>query len=236
MTTTRTAGAAVAARLAADRRRRRTHRAVAVAVVVLVAAAVLGSWLHDRGPVRDVRLPAGVTAGDDTGIARGTGAVRVDLYVDFLCPNCRQLETSAAGMLDDLVARGTATVVVHPVAFLDRMSRGTEYSTRASAASGCAADGHRFAEYVRALFGRQPAENTPGPPDSRLVEIGRSVGLGDDFAACVRDRRYLGWTGHVTDQAARRRVAGTPTVQVGGTEVTPDPAKIRAAIAAAGGR
>jgi protein-disulfide isomerase len=39
--------------------------------------------------------------------------------------------------------------------FLDEAST-TNYSTRAAAASGCAADGGRFVQYAHALFSSQP--------------------------------------------------------------------------------
>jgi protein-disulfide isomerase len=230
-TTTRVASPAVAARLAAEQRRRRSRWAALVAVAVLAAAGAVGYHFYSAKPADTVRIPAGVAAADDTGIARGSGRVTVDLYADFMCPNCKRFEETGGGLLDDLVTQGRATVVVHPVAFLDRMSSGTQYSTRASAAAGCAADGGRFTEYARALFGQQPAENSAGLPDSRLIEIGRSVGLGDGFATCVKNRTYRGWAGHVTDRAARRGVSGTPTVLVNGRTVDADPAKISAAVA-----
>jgi protein-disulfide isomerase len=228
--TTRAASPAVAAQLAAEQRRRRSRWAALVAVAVLAAAAAVGYHFYSAKPAEKVRVPAGVADGDDTGIARGTGTIIIDLYADFMCPNCKRFEETRGGLLDDLVAQGRAKVVVHPVAFLDRMSSGTQYSTRASAAAGCAADGGRFTEYTRTLFSQQPAENSSGLPDSRLIEIGRSVGLGDDFATCVKNRTYRGWAGHVTDRAARRGVTGTPTLMVNGRTVDPDSATISATI------
>jgi protein-disulfide isomerase len=53
--------------------------------------------------------------------------------------------------------------VYHPVAILDAMST-DRYSTRAAAASGCAADGGRFLEYHYRLFAAEPPEVAPGSP------------------------------------------------------------------------
>ena len=104
------------------------------------------------------QLPAGATPEGD-GIAVGDGPVRVDLYIDFLCPFCKRFELSAADTLAALISEHRATVVYHPMNFLDEAST-TRYSTRASAASGCASDGGRFVEFT-------PASATPRSPRSR---------------------------------------------------------------------
>jgi protein-disulfide isomerase len=233
MSLTRTPSPAVAAQFAARTRRRRSAVAAAVVAVVLVASGVFGYQQYNRKPTEPVHFPAGLAGADRTGVARGSGAVTIDVYADFMCPDCKRFEQAGAQLLDDLVRDDRAVVVVHPVAFLDRVSNGTEYSTRATAAAGCAADQGRFTQYQAALFRAQPAENTAGLPDSRLIELGRQVGLDAGFGTCVQDGRYRGWAGHVTEAAVRRGVSGTPTVMVNGEVVPNDPAKIAAAVTAA---
>lgn len=230
MTAQRTPSPAVAAQLAAQERRRRTFWASLVVVVVLAAAGIVGYERYNRRPADPVRFPAGIASGDDTGVARGAGGVTIDVYADFMCPDCKRFEEATTELLDDLVTRKRATVVAHPVAFLDRVSNGAEYSTRASAASGCAADGGKFTEYSQALFRHQPAENTAGLPDSRLIDIGKGIGLSTEFATCVEKKTYRGWATHVTEKAVRRGVTGTPTVMINGASIGTDPAKIAAAI------
>jgi protein-disulfide isomerase len=174
-------------------------------------------------------LPAGVTAEGD-GVVIGNGPVRVDVFIDFMCPFCRQFELAAGAALGKLVADGTISLVYHPMNFLDEASS-TKYSTRAAAASGCAADQGRFAEYAHALFTGQPDEGGPGLPDSELVALGRSAGL--DLAGCVSAGRYLDWPSWVTERAAAQGVGGTPTVLVAGTSVDPEPDAVTAAVAQA---
>ena len=79
------------------------------------------------------RLPAGVTAEGD-GIVIGHGPVRVDAFIDFLCPFCRRFEFSSGPALAGLLAGGQVSLVYHPMNFLDQAST-TRYSTRAAAAS-----------------------------------------------------------------------------------------------------
>ncbi len=182
------------------------------------------------------RLPAGVTAEGD-GIVIGHGPVRVDAFIDFLCPFCRQFELAAESTLARLVADGQVSLVYHPMNFLDEAST-TNYSTRAAAASGCAADGGRFAEYAHALFVSQPPEGGPGLSDADLASIGQAAGLaGTAFTACLSDAPYLDWPSYVTARATALGVEATPTVLVAGAAVRADPRSIAAAVAdAAGGR
>jgi protein-disulfide isomerase len=178
------------------------------------------------------RLPAGVTAEGD-GIVIGHGPVRVDAFIDFLCPFCQRFELSSEPALARLVAEGQISLVYHPMNFLDGAST-TNYSTRAAAASGCAADGGRFAEYALALFVNQPPEGGPGLSDPELADIGRGVGLADAvFTDCVSDAPYLDWPPYVTARATALGVEATPTVLVAGTTVRPEAQSIATAVAAA---
>jgi protein-disulfide isomerase len=181
------------------------------------------------------RLPAGAT-GEGDGIMIGDGPIRVDAFIDFLCPFCREFELSAGPTLADLVSGGRVSLVYHPMNFLDQAST-TNYSTRAAAASGCAADRGRFVEYAHALFVGQPPEGGPGLSDAELAGLGRAVGLdGGGFTACVSDAPYLDWPGYVTAHAIALGVDATPTVLVAGAPVRPRARPIGAAVAAAGGR
>ena len=184
------------------------------------------------GPAAPGHLPAGATPEGD-GVVVGHGPVRVDAFNDFLCPFCRQFELSSGPVLASLVTDGLISLAYHPMNFLDQAST-TNYSTRAAAASGCAADGGRFVPYAHALFSSQPPEGGPGLSDAELAGIGRAVGLGGPaFTRCLADGRYLDWPPYVTERATALGVEATPTVLVEGTAVRPDARTITAAVAAA---
>jgi protein-disulfide isomerase len=180
------------------------------------------------------RLPAGATEEGD-GITIGHGPVRVDAFIDFLCPFCRRFELSSGEPLARMAADGQISLVYHPMNFLDAAST-TNYSTRAASASGCAADQGRFVEFARALFVDQPPEGGAGLSNAELADIGRGVGLADAaFTACVADPPYLDWPPYVTERAIALGVEATPTVLVAGTAVRPETKSIAAAVAAAAG-
>ncbi|WP_338695975.1 thioredoxin domain-containing protein [Streptomyces sp. Q6] len=204
-------------------RRRRTVVVSTVAAVVVTAAALVGAGLvrannSDPGEAPD-RVPAGV-AGDKAGITASKGPVRVDLYLDYLCPECRNTERSLAATLKTLTADGDIRLVYHPVAFLDDYSSPGGYSTRAASAAACAADAGRFEEYTALLFEKQPPERGPGLSDTQLVGAGKDAGIsGDSFARCVRDAPHKKWVRYVSDVAASRKVSLTPTVMVAGERI-----------------
>ena len=148
-----------------------------------------------------------------------------------LCPFCRRFELSAAPTLAGLVADRLASLAYHPMSFLDEAST-TNYSTRAAAASGCAADRGRFLDYAHELFVHQPPEGGPGLSDAELAGLGRAAGLADAaFAACLSDAPYLDWPQYVTARATAAGVSATPTVLVAGGAVRPDAQTITDAVA-----
>src|SRR6516225_3368163 len=170
-------------------------------------------------PLIPGRLPDGTTPEGDA-VLVGNGPVRVDAFIDFLCPFCRRFELSAGPALADLVTSGRASVAYHPMNFLDGAST-TNYSTRAAAASGCAADRGQFVSYAHALFVHQPPEGGPGLHDAGLT--------GAAFGTCLAEEPYLDWPSYVTAQATAAGVSATPTVLVAGAPVRPDPRAITAA-------
>ena len=56
-----------------------------------------------------------------------------------MCPVCNQFEQLYGPEIQNLVDDGTITLGIHPIAILDRLSQGTEFSTRAANAMYCVA-------------------------------------------------------------------------------------------------
>ncbi len=217
--------------LARERRRRRTTVVSIVAAVALVAAGIVGYAVYaSQRPEEGFRTPATATS-DFAGLKVGSGPVVVELYLDYLCPACRQFEANAADTIKRYLDLGRITLVYHPVAILDHYST-NQYSSRSAAGAGCAADAGKLTEYTDALYNDQPAEGGPGHTDDRLVEIAALAGVPrDSFGQCLREGRYADWVLHSTDAMARRGVNGTPTVFVNGVQVAqPTVERLAAAI------
>jgi protein-disulfide isomerase len=207
---------------AAERRRKVTIW-TSVAVVAVLAIAGLIGWATLSG--QEQKTEAGTTetptvaVDDGTAFAVGTGTITVDLYEDFMCPICHEFETATGSTIKQMVAAKKITVRYHPVAILDRASNGTQYSSRAAGAAAAAAMDGKFIEYHDVLYANQPEENSDGLTDAKLVELGKSVGLGDTFAQAVTAHTYDAWATKVTDTFTSRGYTGTPTILVNGKKV-----------------
>ena len=109
-----------------------------------------------RRPTR--RLRAGVTVGNQQ------APVPVDVYEDFQCPICNDLEQS--GLTKDFDAKIKATnikVNYHVMSFLDSSSNGNKYSSRAANAGYCASDQSpdAFLKFHDIVYGQDEREEQP---------------------------------------------------------------------------
>jgi protein-disulfide isomerase len=180
------------------------------------------------------RVPARTTPERD-GVLVGEGPVQVEAFIDFLCPYCKKFELSAGDVLAKLVTEGQATLAYHPMDFLNEAST-TNYSTRAAAASACAADQGEFMAYAHALYAAQPPEGGAGLSDTDLIELSRAAGLDQaSLSTCVSAGTYLDWPRYVTARAIAAGISATPTVLVAGAPVNATGRAIAAAVSRAGG-
>jgi hypothetical protein len=115
------------------------------------------------------------------------------------------------------------------MSFLDSLSNGNKYSSRAANAGYCAADQSpaAFSKFHDILYGKnadggnnQPAENSNGRPDSQLIAWGKDAGITSaDFSTCVTSNQHKDLVAGVTEAASKRGINGTPTVFVAGARV-----------------
>ncbi|GLZ76295.1 hypothetical protein Afil01_11020 [Actinorhabdospora filicis] len=190
---------------------------IVIAVVVLVAAGIGGVvWLTSDGADEPTLSATPKNATPDYGLVFGASGKdkTVEVYLDFLCPACKTWHETNGRVLKQAIADSTIKAVLHPLAILDRMSS-SEYSTRAAAAAVCAADEDRWFDYTDALWANQPPESAEHPGDPALISIGEQIGLGDAFATCVSEGRFLDWVRTGTEKAA---IPAVPTVLVNGAE------------------
>jgi protein-disulfide isomerase len=165
--------------------------------------------------------PAGAVATYGVPFGEDTAPVTVTIYEDFMCPVCGDLESATRDWLPRYAAQGRVRVIYRPVAFLDRMSNGTEYSTRAANAYAVVLDEagpEAAATFHDLLFDDQPEENTSGLSSDHLLDLAIRAGAAESVArAGIERRTYEQWVVNGTDDASRRGgVTGTPTVAVDG--------------------
>jgi protein-disulfide isomerase/uncharacterized membrane protein YphA (DoxX/SURF4 family) len=229
-------------------RERTTYLTAALGVLVVLVAFVGIAVQSNRAKIQgDVVLDHGSV---QNGIAVGNPAkVTVDLFEDFQCPACLAFEQSVGPTVAADIAAGKIQARYHMLAFLDASSNGNNYSTRAANAAACASDVSvaTFQKYHAILYGKdsngqnnQPAEGSNGRTDIQLEDWGKQAGIGGDdfstFQQCVSTQNHTAFVQAVTDNASKRNVVQTPTVQINGKELQDTSLDgFNAAVKAAGG-
>jgi protein-disulfide isomerase/uncharacterized membrane protein YphA (DoxX/SURF4 family) len=199
--------------------------ALAVILVTLIAIGVQGNRAKFTASADTTNAAA------DSGVRVGNqqAPVLVDLYEDFQCPVCNNLEQS--GLTTDFDNKIKATnikVNYHVMSFLDSSSNGNHYSSRAANAGYCAAElsTDDFLKFHDIAYGKtdgknnQPAEGSNGVPDSTLIAWAKQAGITSaDFSTCVTSQQHKDLVAAVTDASSKRGVNSTPTVFVQGKQV-----------------
>ncbi len=241
----------------ADKRRTRiiagVTAAVIVALVAIVAVVIYGAVQENATnagsnpdkltavPYQPADAGGAGEGGEVNGFAVGPAdaAATVTIYEDYLCPACKQFEEAFGGYVNGLPDQGVR-VVYSPVAILDRLSQGTQYSSRAASAAACVAESDdadltMFKAFSTLLFAQQPAEGTAGLESTELAGLASSVGASAEVVTCIEEDRYVGWAARSTTEANDAGLTGTPFIQVNGVAVESSQQAIQAAIDAAGG-
>lgn len=223
---------------AADRAREQRRKAVTYLSVGVVAVAAVGlGWWYTAS--QSTSEAAGDTApttvqsdGSVVMAKEGVVAPVVDIYEDFQCPVCKQLEEISGPTFRNLAAEGKAKVVYHPITIFgdDPMKSN---SIRAASAARCVADGKQWLAYHDLLYKNQPTEGTEGFKIDQLVGWGKDAGVtAPGFDACVTQQQKASAHIAYTDKTLKdQNIQGTPTVKLNGKEmdlsVVSKPAQLR---------
>ena len=173
-----------------------TSIGVVVAVAAIAIVVVFSNQAASKLPAENI--PAAVDA--ETGaVTIGEGEDTVSVFVDFMCPNCKNFETNFGGDLRDL-------------------AKDEKYSTRAANAFYCVAEEkpELTMSYMDALFAKQPSEQTVGLSDDRLIELASNLGV--DIKACQTEQTFADFVTKQTRNTMPRNPQDnglyTPTVLI----------------------
>ncbi|MDR1834012.1 MAG: thioredoxin domain-containing protein [Propionibacteriaceae bacterium] len=221
-------------KIEAIEREQKTRRVVMYTIIAVVAVAVLVPivWLiaANLAPAPE---PVSTPTAESTGAAAASGAVsdslhaavfgdgkvEVDVFFDFMCPGCGSFESVNSADLMQLVSEGAITLRMHPMNFLDRLSQGTNYSTRAANAFVAIARAEpdkalQFADY---LWHNQPGENTEGLSDAEIAAYAQQAGVSqaviDTFSELANADWITATTAYAWDEAG---MESTPGLKVNG--------------------
>lgn len=224
------AAQALAAKQALQERRNRIV-IIGASILVVVLVAVAGFVIYRAGqqtllsdfegerPTNST-ASGGLTFGSD--MAAGTvneGATEVDIYLDFMCPGCGQFDIAHRDEMRTMISEGTATLIVHPLEYLNRSSMGTEYSSRSANALATVANDspeHALA-FIEILFDNQPAQGTEGLSDEQMAQFAVEVGVPQEVADSFAEGKFRDWVTVASEQALSDGVTGTPSAFIDGS-------------------
>lgn len=186
----------------------------AAVVVVLIALGAVVVWMNNRATDAGPTPTADIINPDTGALTFGNGEKVIDSYMDLICPGCNAFEQAFGDRLKTLADQDKITFNMYPIAILDRLSRGTNYSSRAAASIYCVAEKNsdKALDYVNLLYENQPEENSTGLTDEQLIDFAKKAGA-TDAPACITDGTYLKFG---AAQAKKYDINGSPTIKLNG--------------------
>jgi protein-disulfide isomerase len=199
---------------------------IIVALVAAIVVTLVRAGDNDEPSASgELVNPKNATATGALQVGQADAPVRLEIYLDYMCPFCGRFERANGPEIARLVDAGTTRVELYPLAFLDETSQGTRYSTRAANAATTVGDrspDHLLA-FNNAMFEDQPEENTEGLSDEQIAERAKSAGVPDDVVAAFPDLTFEPWVAKHTEEAfGAGGIQGTPTVKINGTKFEGD--------------
>ena len=214
---------AAAIRAEQARKQRLGRIAMVVGILVVVGAVVaIGVQVSGGGSKADNTDYSGIaTSVTDSSITVGPAdaPVKVVIYEDFLCPYCRQLESSTRDFLRENAAKGKVQVEYRPVNILT----GSTYSARAMntwAAVLKHAGPAAALKLHNLLFENQPYEqNADDTSDADIMKLVTEAG-GDNAEVTAASKTVdNAFFTAAAKSATDVGLTGTPTVLVNGTKL-----------------
>ncbi|WP_416875498.1 DsbA family protein [Kitasatospora sp. SC0581] len=213
-----------------DRIRRRVvvggASAAVLALVAGVAFAVGGSSGSGSNAANGpLVVPANASGTNGTVITYGKADAphTLDVYEDFRCPFCEQLETTTGKVIQQLADDGTYKVDYHLATFLDNNLGGKGSRTALAAAGAALNEGvDKFKAFHDVLYANQPDERSDAFGDvNHILDLaGQVPGLKTDaFVKAVQDGTYAPWAAKVNEEFNKSDVTGTPTVKLDGKKL-----------------
>jgi protein-disulfide isomerase len=199
-----------------------------VAFVVIVAVVVAIVLAKPDGGSAGSAQPKGAVASDAGGILANAAPAKanaptLDLYEDFQCPICGELEKAMGPSITSMADAGEIKLVVHTLSFLDD-NLSNDSSKRSANAVACAADAGKFLEYHAAVFAAQPAREGEGYTDAQLTAFANTAGITGaaltTWQKCASSGQHATYVVDTQTAAGKSGVNSTPTVKLNGKDIT----------------
>ena len=175
-----------------------------VIAVVVVAVLVGGIVLYMRSSSSGTVTPTYTATASGAVVTAGTGKPSIDVYEDFLCPNCEIFEKTYGDEIVTALNEGKLTVRYHSIAILDSRSNPAGLLDPAANAALCAVPAGIYPAYHQKLFANQPVRGQRGP-DRRPARAVRHRPGREGRLRVLRHGREERLRRHRRDPEGRRR-------------------------------
>lgn len=205
------------------RNRLMTIIGLVVAVVVIMGAVLFIMGQDGKDPLDGVKAPANTSQGGISFGASGTpgssnpNTPTLEIFVDYGCVYCAQLEVTNADDLTELATSGDATVVFKPVVITAQPN--AQYPVRAANAAAIVLqyEPEKFLAFHNELFTRFDELRGADASYPDIVAVALSVGVSPQTADLFQGEEFSEWVQAATKRAQRiDKLSGTPTVHLNG--------------------
>ncbi|GAA0968650.1 DsbA family protein [Actinocorallia libanotica] len=150
----------------------------------------------------------------------GVSAPVLEVYEDFQCPACKNLEETSGDTIKRLAAEGKVKVVYRPFRLFSQDPLKSN-SERAANAALCA-PGDKWVRFHDRIFANQPREGSVGFENDDLIDWAGESGIsGAEFESCVKEGQKTAQVTAMTEHALNTaKVESTPTVMLDGQNIT----------------
>jgi protein-disulfide isomerase len=216
---------AAAIRAAQARKERNRRIAIIAGVVVLLGAIVAGgAWYGSGGNDKTPTVSGGPPVAAGTAslkMGKADAPVKIVIYEDFLCPFCRELESSTRDFLRENAAKGKVLVEYQPINLLKQFP----YSAKALNAWAAVLkhEGPEAAlELHDLLYEHQPYEQSSnGVSDSEIAGWVKDAGADTSAVRSAMKAQDAGFFSAAEQAMTSAKVTSTPTVLINGQLLPP---------------
>ncbi|MEV5711794.1 thioredoxin domain-containing protein [Actinoallomurus sp. NPDC052274] len=229
----------------AQKQQRMRALTIAISALAIVALAVIVTVYvvnkKDKNTYTGAIAPATRLA--DGGVLMGKpGAMapKLEMFEDFQCPICHEMEGTSGNTVKKLAAEGKVNVVYYPFWLFQQREEPIRGNSQRAANAALCAPADKWVQYHDMIYKNQPAEGSSGFSNKDLIGWAKKLGFDTPaFEQCVKGLQKQSQLEAVTKYAEQtRNVTGTPTVYLNGqsldlTNVLLKPSALEKAVLAA---
>jgi protein-disulfide isomerase len=229
----------------AQKQQRMRALTIAISALAIVALAVIVTVYvvnkKDKNTYTGALAPATRLA--DGGVLMGKPGIKapkLEMFEDFQCPICHEMENTSGNTVKKLAAEGKVNVVYYPFWLFQQQQEPIKGNSQRAANAALCAPANKWVQYHDMIYKNQPAEGSNGFSNHDLIGWAKNLGFDTPaFEQCVKGLQKQSQLNQITAYAEQtRKVTGTPTVFLDGqpldlTNVLLKPSALEKAVLAA---